>query len=182
MFPELAEIKRLRKMHNLTQSKLAKLSQVSQSLIAKVESGRIDPTYTNVKRIFEVLNGLSEQKEHKAEEFMVKRIISCTSDESVTSAIKKMKTYGISQLPVIDRGIATGQVTETNLIDALATEKDVTKMNVSELMQQAPPIVSRKTPRKIILDLLRYSPLVLIAENGHLKGVITKQDILRLGQ
>ena len=44
---ELSEIKEIRKKFNLTQTQLANVSGVSQSLIAKIEAGRLDPTYSN---------------------------------------------------------------------------------------------------------------------------------------
>ncbi|MBI2575161.1 CBS domain-containing protein [Candidatus Woesearchaeota archaeon] len=179
MHPELSEIKRLRKLHGLTQSGLAKLANVSQSLIAKIESGRIDPAYTNVKRIFEVLGSISEQKEHRAEEIMVRKIISCSSSDSAATAIKKMKLHEVSQLPVIDRSIAVGLVTESNLLDLFADGKGVSGVKVAEVMQDAPPVISRKTPLRIVIDLLRYSPLVTIADNGRFEGVVTKSDVLR---
>ena len=52
MFPKLNEISKKRKILGLTQSELAKLAGVSQSLIAKLESGKIEPSYTKVKTIF----------------------------------------------------------------------------------------------------------------------------------
>ena len=46
---ELNEISRLRKQLGLTQAELAKLSGVSQSLIAKLEAGKIEPSYSKAK-------------------------------------------------------------------------------------------------------------------------------------
>ncbi len=179
MLPELSEIKRLRKKHGLTQSQLSKRAGVSQSLIAKIESDRIDPAFTNVRKVFDVLNSMNEQSEHKAEELMVKRITSCCSSDSVDVAIRSMRNQGISQLPVINSNVAVGLVTESNLLDVLAGGKKVSGMKVEDVMQEAPPIVSKKTPIRIIIDLLKYSPLILIADNGRFEGVITKADVLR---
>ena len=179
MQPDLSEIKRLRKIHGMTQFELARKSHVSQSLIAKIESGRIDPAYTSVTRIFNVLNSISEAKESRAEELMVRKIISCRSSDPLGSAIRSMKSYGISQLPVIDNNVAVGLVTESNLLEVLSSEKSVSDIKVSEVMQEAPPVVSRKTPVRIIIDLLKYSPLILIADNGKFEGVVTKSDVLR---
>ena len=176
---EIAEIRKLRKKYDLTQTQLSKISGVSQSLIAKIESGRIEPTYVNVRKIFSILTGLDEQKQYKAEEIMVKKIISCSSTESVGPAIKKMRSHNISQLPIIDNNVAVGLVTETNLLEVIASQKAVFDMKLSEIMQEAPPIVSKKTILRIILDLLKFSPLILIADNGKFEGVITKSDILR---
>ena len=52
---DLSELRILRKKIGLTQSELAKQASVSQSLIAKIESKKIDPSYTNAKKIFETL-------------------------------------------------------------------------------------------------------------------------------
>ncbi|MBI2575829.1 helix-turn-helix domain-containing protein, partial [Candidatus Woesearchaeota archaeon] len=46
MIPELANIKTLRKKLGLTQSGFAGQVGVSQSLVAKIEAGRIDPSYS----------------------------------------------------------------------------------------------------------------------------------------
>src|SRR3989338_4468360 len=63
---ELHEIKKIRKSLALTQTDLAKMANVSQSLIAKIESGKIDPTFTKTKKIFETLH-LLQNKEEKRE-------------------------------------------------------------------------------------------------------------------
>ena len=54
---ELNDIARLRKQLGLTQPELAQLSGVSQSLIAKLEAGKIEPSYTKVKSIIDTLTG-----------------------------------------------------------------------------------------------------------------------------
>ena len=55
---ELEEIKKIRKKLGMTQTELANRAGVSQSLIAKIESARIDPTYTKTQKIFAALRDL----------------------------------------------------------------------------------------------------------------------------
>src|SRR3990167_3831950 len=98
----LEEVKKIRKKLGMTQTELANRAGVSQSLIAKIESGRIDPTYTKTKKIFAALSDLEKKEEVKAEQFMTKRIVSIGSNAPMKEAIFKMNKYGISQLPVID--------------------------------------------------------------------------------
>ena len=102
MVYELEEIKKIRKKLEMTQTELANRAGVSQSLIAKIESGRIDPTYTKAKKIFSALSELEKKEEIKAEQIMTSRIISISPDMSIKDAISKMKKFNISQLPVIE--------------------------------------------------------------------------------
>ena len=46
-------------------------------------------------------------------------------------------------------------------------------------MEDAPPIIVKTTPLTAVMELLRHSPLVIVAEKGKPKGVITKADILK---
>ena len=62
---DLKEIKELRKKYKLTQEELAKKANVSQTLITKIEAGKIDPTYSNAQKILEAIEELKEGKSFK---------------------------------------------------------------------------------------------------------------------
>lgn len=172
---ELEEIRKIRKKLGLTQPQLANRSGVSQSLIAKIESGRIDPTYTKTKKIFAALSDLEKKEETKAEQLMTSRIISISQNEPIKEAIEKMKKHKISQLPVIDDNKLVGLVSESTILDALLNSKG---KFVKEVMQESPPIVSKITSIQVISNLLKYYPMVLVSEEGKLIGLITKSDLL----
>ena len=172
---ELEEVKKIRKKLGMTQSELASCAGVSQSLIAKIESGRIDPTYTKANKIFTALNELEKKEEIKAEQLMTNKIIDISPDDSIKDAIAMMKKSQISQLPVIDNHKLIGLVSESTILDALLKSK-ATK--VKEIMQEAPPIVSKTTSIQVISNLLKYYPMVVVSEEGKLVGLITKSDLL----
>lgn len=176
---ELLRIKLLRKKHSLTQSGLAKLAGVSQSLIAKIETGRIDPTFSHAKRILEVLRGIDTEQEPKAEQLVTHKIISVGKNEPLSECVRKMKANSISQLPVTEGKHVVGLVSETNIIEKLAEGENPNRLLVKDVMEEAPPIVVKTTPLSAVTELLRHSPLVIVAENGKPKGVITKADILK---
>lgn len=177
--PELQEIKQLRKKHSLTQTQLAKLAGVSQSLIAKIEAGTVDPTFSHVRRILEVLHSMEREKEPKAEQLITHRIIVVGKNEPLSKAIREMKNYGISQLPVTEDSRVTGLVSETTIIEKLAEGKGLAKLQVKDVMEEAPPVVAKTTPMSAVTELLRHTPLIIVAENGKPKGVITKADVLK---
>ena len=172
---EIEEIKTIRKQFGLTQAELAKKSGVSQSLIAKIESGKIDAAYSKVKQIFSFLESMHKKHELKAGDLMRKSIIPVGPDSSIKSAIEKMKKHGISQLPVVSGGNCVGIISETIILDSIL-KKSVQK--VGEIMGDAPPVVSKNTSISAVSELLRYLPIVMVAEKGKLVGVITKSDII----
>ena len=172
---ELEEIKKIRKKLGMTQTELANRAGVSQSLIAKIESGKIDPTYTKTKKIFVALTELEKKEEVKAEQLMTSRIISVNPETSIKEAISKMKKFQISQLPVIDSNKSIGLVSESTILDALLKSKGA---KVKEVMQESPPIVSKTTSIQVISNLLKHYPMVLVSQEGRLIGLITKSDLL----
>jgi predicted transcriptional regulator len=172
---ELEEIKKIRKKLGMTQTELANRAGVSQSLIAKIESGRIDPTYTKTKKIFAALSELEKKEEIKAEQIMTGRIISIGPNEPIKEAISKMKKFQISQLPVIEDSKLIGLVSESTILDALLNPKST---RVRDIMQESPPIVSKTTSIQVVSNLLKHYPMVLVSEEGKLIGLITKSDLL----
>jgi predicted transcriptional regulator len=172
---ELSEIKKIRKNLGLTQTDLAKKANVSQSLIAKIESEKIDPTFTKTKKIFETLSLLEKKEEVKAEEVMNGKIISICSDDDIKNAVAKMKKYEISQMPVIDDNKAVGLISESILLNSLMDNKG---KKVLDIMEEAPPTVSKSASIHVISNLLRHYPMVLASDSGKLIGLITKADLL----
>ena len=172
---EIDKIKQIRKRLGLTQGQLAGRAQVSQSLIAKIESGRLDPTYSNAKKIFNALKELSKKQEAKASEIMSNKIISVSPQDDIKEAINKMKKFNISQMPVIEQDKSIGLVSESAILSAMLEKKAKT---IKCMMEEAPPIISKDTSLSVISDLLKFYPLILVSDSGKLKGVITKSDLL----
>jgi len=160
----------------LTQSELSKKANVSQSLIAKVESGLIDPSYSNIKKIFDTLDALRSVGEPTAKDIMQKQVITLNINDAIKVAIEKMKKNAISQLPVLDNNQIVGLVTESDLLDVITSGKHLSK--VSEIMKDAPPIVAENAKAKVLLHLLKFYSLLIVVDKGKFKGVITKADIL----
>jgi len=172
---ELSEIKKIRKGLGLTQSQLAKKADVSQSLIAKVEAGKLDPTYTKAKKIFDTLQLLEESEAIEISSIMNKKIITVAPTESVKAAVSKMRKYEISQMPVLDKNNVVGLLSERILLEALIGDKG---NSVSDVMSEPPPLVSKSTSVDVVSSLLRHYPVVMVAQSGKLIGLITKADLI----
>lgn len=172
---EIGDVGKIRRRLGITQQQLAQLAGVSQSMIAKLESGAIDPSYSSVQKIFSALENFSKKKEARASEFMSKKIIFCGPAEKIHAVAKKMRGYGISQMPVLRGKKVVGLVGEAEILDALLDEE---KNKISEIMKEPPPIVSPEAGAEVVSNLLKFYPIVLVAKNGKVVGVITKSDLL----
>jgi len=173
---EIKNIKKMRLNLGLTQHQFAKNAGVSQSLIAKIEAGRVDPTYSKVRQIEEALQLLSSKKELALEEIMTKKIIITKPSEKALAVIKVMGSKNISQIPVLEGDNVVGLVSESS---ALENAEKLKNVEAREIMDEAPPIVPINTSLSVVSGLLRYYPLVLVKQKGVLVGVITKSDLLR---
>ncbi len=176
---ELTEIGKIRRKQGLTQSELAKAAGVSQSLVAKLEAGKIEPGYTTAKKIFSALAEGDKKAELKAFQLMNHKIIFTSPQTTVREAISILKKQNVSQLPVIQKEKVVGLVSEGTILEKMEPSPEkLFSLKVEEIMEEVPPIVGPQTGQKIISQLLRSFPLVLVAERGEVRGVITKSDLL----
>lgn len=178
MIEELDEVKNFRNRLGMTQSQLAVKAGVSQSLIAKIESGMTVPSYENGKKIMEALEkALEEQSENKtAEEVHSNELYFLDPDNTVGEALSLMKQNAISQLPVVSNGVSVGSVTEKGLIKNF--EKLDRDKNIHTVMDESFPLIDEGGDLRVVKELLRYYPSVLTLRKGKIIGIITKSDLL----
>ncbi len=183
MLPSLEEIARKRRILDLTQNRLAKLAGVSQSLIAKLESGKIDPSYTKVKAILDVLNQLEMKMEVHAREILQSEVVGVQRSEAVSKAVRLMMEHGYSQLPVFDGEHAVGSVSEKTILSQVSAGKDlsqVSALSIKDVMDETFPQVGEDAPLSLISGLLQVYPAVLVSKRGKVVGIITKADLLKM--
>jgi predicted transcriptional regulator len=181
MLPDLSEIKARRKQHNLTQSELASLSGVSQSLIAKLEAGKIVPSYDKAKRLFDTLERMHEESGLCAKDVMTRRVWCAGENDTIKRAVSILEKKALSQLPVLRRGESVGMITERGVLARLGGEGsiDIGRDKVSAVMEEAAPSIHENTPLAIVTRLLDFSPAVLVKKKGKITGIITKSDLLK---
>jgi len=179
MLPELSEIKQMRNKVGLTQVELARLAKVSQSLIAKIEAGKIVPNYRKTKRIFEALESVGKAEQRKAAEVMSRHVVSVRENDRIVKAAKLMERHAFSQLPVIRKEKSIGTVTEHAIIESMQNGIDVKKAKVRDIMQESLPIVAPNTIFGTLACLLEHEQALLVAKKGKIIGIITKSDLLK---
>lgn len=182
--PPLEDVKKLRRQLGLTQAQVARLAGVSQSLIAKIENARTEPSYLHVKRIFEALDRESHKlrPELTLGEVCSKRLVTATRGEKISEAVALMRRHQISQLPIFEGDVQVGSLTERTISHELAIERPpetIARLRVSDVLSEPFPQLDEGTPLHLAAALLQTESAVLVTKNGRPLGIITKADLLK---
>jgi predicted transcriptional regulator len=183
MIPTLEDIAKRRKQLGLKQSELAKMAGVSQSLIAKLEAGTIDSSYTKVKKIFDVLERLEFKTKVQTEKIVHNDVLSIQKNQSISEVVKIMKDHGYSQLPVFNGKHSVGSISEKAILHQILSGKDleeISKLPTEDIMEEAFPQIDEDAPLSLITSLLQTYSAVLVSKKGVVIGIITKADLLRM--
>lgn len=180
LFPEVSAIKVKRKQIGLTQKALALETGLSQSLIAKLESRKISPSYSVVKRIFNKFEELEHKKEDLCVKLLSKNLISIKSREKISKAADMMKKHAISQLPVIDNNRLIGTISESAIYNKILEQdkKQLFSQLVKSIMEDPLPTISASTPKSIAMPLLKTNSAILLTEKDKIMGILTKEDFI----
>jgi predicted transcriptional regulator len=149
-------------------------------LIARIESGDIDPKLSLVKKIYEVLENL-EGKKVNAKGVMNPKVMSVTPGQSLREVIEIMLKHGISQMPVMELGRVLGTVTESSIVKIILSRgiEGAEEMKVKDCMDEPLPTISPNENLEYISKMLIHNPAVLVADGRNIIGIITKHDIMK---
>lgn len=180
--PEFYEIRSLRLELGLTQEELAESAGITQSYIAKIESGEADPKISVLKKISKALKEASGDQKITSERIMTKPIISIKTSDKIKKAVKLMESHDISQIPVFKDRKQAGSITEETIIHRISSGENLFELveeQVEENMEDPFPTVGKSADFDTISHLLEHNPAVIVLERGDPKGIITKADILK---
>lgn len=185
MLPEITEISRLRRALGVSQVRLASLSGVSQSAIAKIERGRVSPSYRAVKLLLDALELERSRHESKAilSDVQSRRVIAIDPAMTLEQAVSQLRHHQFSQAPVIDGHRHVGSLSErtiSNLVMTGRNPSDLSRMRVRQVMEPPLPVLDEGTPVPLAAELLQHYAAVLVTARGEVKGIVTKSDLLKL--
>ncbi len=185
MLPDLEEIPRLRKALGLTQTALARLSNVSQSTIVKIEKKQMNPSYDVVRRVYNALQAELKKQEKKAlvDQVQTRKVQYVEAKLPLETAVDEMRHWKFSQMPVMNNGLPVGSISDkviNNLILSGKDPKDLARIRVEEVMEPAFPQIDSKAPVELAAGLLRHYNAVLVTSKGEVTGIVTKSDLMKL--
>ncbi len=179
----MEDIAKKRRQLGLKQAELARLAGVSQSLVAKLESGKIDSSYTKVKTIFDVLERLEAKTKIQEEKITPNQVICVQKDEPISKVVQLMKEHQYSQIPVFSKKQSVGSISEKTILREILAGNDlaqISKLPVENVMDDSFPQVGEDAPLSLISSLLQTYSAVLVSKKGNVTGIITKADLLRM--
>lgn len=170
-----AILKKLRIEAGLTQRKLAELAGVSQAHIAKIEQEKVDPRLSTINKILQVL---SEGKEKRCKDVMTKGVLFAKPDDQIFKVSEVMVRHAISQMPVMDKNIVVGTITEEEIVRNLSP--NIANEKVKKIMKPPLPTVSENVSINALRPLLEKYQGVLVAKGREIVGIITRSDLLKV--
>lgn len=179
--PTPDDMKKMRLELGLTQHELASRAGVSQPLIARIESGDVDPRLSTLSKIFNAFDAARKEK-IEVRNIMHGPVIHTNSDRSIEEAARTMERHGFSQMPIIDNGVPVGSISTDQIVHSM-TDQDIRKVShllVKNVMGDSFPTVSPTTDANTVSRILEKNPAVLVLDKGKVVGVVTKHDIMKM--
>jgi predicted transcriptional regulator len=185
--PSPKELQDLRKQVGLTQAELAERVGISQSLVARIEKGKVNPSVNTLKRILKVIedhkqthSSLSNLLKWKGQS-KLNPLIWIGPEDKVRRAVILMRRHGVSQLPVLKRNKAIGSISEGTIIKQLMImdSQKVFGLSVSEIMEPPFPTIDiRDSVESAFSKIASGVEAVLVLDEGRPVGIITKIDVI----
>ena len=179
--PTPEELRARREMLGIRQTELALRAGISQSMVARIEAGGVDPRTSTLRKIVNVLN-TAEQTRMTAAHVMHTPVFSIQASEPVTRAMEIMNKNNISQLPVIEDGIPVGCISESAIVSVIEEQSAHRghELVVRDFMEPGFPTVPRGMDIETVVRILQNHHAVLVMDAGIVTGVITKHDLISL--
>jgi cystathionine beta-synthase len=106
-------------------------------------------------------------------------MITVTEDQTVKVALDLLRSYEISQLPVIRGGEVVGSVNDVAVMQQVFDHADIMHKPVGEVMGRPFPILDHAVEVGQAYKLLTMAnSAIIVAEAGKPVGVVTRQDII----
>ena len=124
--------------------------------------------FLDVKTFKDIVNGRT-----------AKSLVSVTPDQSVAEAVELMRKYEIEQLPVIEKAISVGSLSESGLFQKVFGNPEIKNATIASVIEPPYPIVDFETPVERLGSLITKENGAVLAKDE--KGdyqIVTKYDVI----
>ena len=106
-------------------------------------------------------------------------LVSVAPAAAVRQALNLMRTWNVSQLPVLEDGQCVGSLVDGPLMAQALSQPALLERPVREIMDRPLPVVDATLPSDRLAPLLtRESPAALVRKGSELIGIVSRFDVL----
>ncbi|MGD0820131.1 MAG: CBS domain-containing protein [Desulfomonilia bacterium] len=116
----------------------------------------------------------------KVESWMVKDVVTITSNSAIKDALMVMKKHSVRHLPVVDQGSFVGLVALGDLKQAIIASM-IEQLKVSDVMIREPYTITRETTLEKAAQIIYEKRIgcLPVVEDDKIVGILTVNDILK---
>lgn len=107
-----------------------------------------------------------------------RELVTARSDETLRSVIGKMKSHGISQIPVVDGAQIRGLVSEVDVLRNLVSGEAHLEGTIDGILDNDYATVSPDTRVELLQGVLADAKVALVTDGLSLVGLISKIDVI----
>ncbi len=106
-------------------------------------------------------------------------IVTIDCEKTILEAINTIKTLHISQIPVTQKGMVVGKITETEILNSLLENPSLKSGKLEDIMSQSFPFVDLNTSIEKISSMINKDNTAVLVEDEDGKiEIITQYDII----
>jgi cystathionine beta-synthase len=105
------------------------------------------------------------------------KVETAASKDSILTVVNKLKTFGISQLPVVDDERLRGLIHESDLLKALVSGK-TQDTPIAEMIESDYATVTLATKVELLKNVMNDAKIVLVMDGASIVGLISKIDLI----
>ncbi|MDB5141961.1 MAG: pyridoxal-phosphate dependent enzyme [Mucilaginibacter sp.] len=105
-------------------------------------------------------------------------IITIDCEKSILEAINVIKSLNISQIPVTQKGMVIGKITESGILDALLENPALKSYPIQTITTASFPFVDLNTSIDKISTMINKDNIAVLVEDGGNIEIITQYDII----
>ena len=115
----------------------------------------------------------------KAKKGKTPGLVTIDAADTLRRALELIREYDISQIPVFLDGKMAGSINENTLMRAVLEDPAIIEERVGRLMEAPLPTVQADEPVREAISLLsKKNASVLVMENSHAAGILTRTDVI----
>ncbi|MFT3921310.1 MAG: cystathionine beta-synthase [Myxococcales bacterium] len=110
-----------------------------------------------------------------------RQVITLEVDSRIREATELFKRHGISQIPVVDKGVLAGILTELDVMQQLVAGRCAPDTTVAEAMVRRVSTVAVHQPAGELPQIFERGEVALVVDQEkHVLGLVTKMDLIEV--